>query len=290
MVIFTTNSQSASFCARGRCCAAGCGVRRLGAVLLHPRQGARELLRVVDLLVDAPGELGHVDHLVAHAQPALEEPRVHDGAGDAHGDRAHGEVRGAAHAGRGEPGPGELQELLLHVGGDAGVAAVLHVPAVDAERGQALLRVRGEDCREVDRARPLGAVEAPDRLRGEGIHVHGLGAVAPARGDGEGHPHALAPELLRRPRRLGHPADARVRDDALHGQAARVADGLREQIGHRPRHGHGLALEGLPDPFPPSVDGRPDTDLRQASLEPLGGGHGFHSFCAGHGVNSFVRS
>ena len=68
---------------------------------------------------------------------------------------ADGEVRGRPRmARRREAGPGEAQQLVLDVRGDGAVGAVLHVPAVDAERGQALLRVRRElHGREVHRAR-----------------------------------------------------------------------------------------------------------------------------------------
>ena len=44
-------------------------VEALGAVLFHPVEGFRELDRIVDLLVHAAGELRHVHHLVAHAEP-----------------------------------------------------------------------------------------------------------------------------------------------------------------------------------------------------------------------------
>ena len=63
----------------------------------------------------------------------------------------------------------------------ADVAGVLHVAAVDREGGQTLLVVRRQRRREIDRAGPLGAVEAPDRLRPQRVHVDGLAAVAPAR-------------------------------------------------------------------------------------------------------------
>ncbi len=70
------------------------------------------------------------------------------------------------------PARAKLQQLLLHIGGNVGVAGVLHVAPVDAEGGQALLVVAGQHGRQVDRAGPLGAVEAPHRLGDQRVHVH----------------------------------------------------------------------------------------------------------------------
>ena len=47
------------------------------------------------------------------------------------------------------------------------------------------------------------------------IHVHGLGAIAPAGRDGERDANAFSFELLGAARGLGHAADSRIGDDAL---------------------------------------------------------------------------
>ena len=133
--------------------------------------------------------------------------------------------------------------------------------AVDAEGGQALLRVRGEDGGEVHRARPLRAVEAPyglDRVR---VHVHGLAAVAPAGRDRDGDGDALAGELLRAGGGFGHAADGGIGDDAFDGGPVRIAEAAGQQGGDALRHAHGLVFQGFADAVHTAVDGRTDADL-----------------------------
>ena len=152
--------------------------------------------------------------------------------------------------------------------------ALLDVAPVDAERGQALLVVRGQHRRQVDGARPLGPVEAPDRLRVLGVHVHRLRAVAPGRGDGEGQADPLALEEGRGRGGLGDPADAGRGDDALDGEAVRVAQPRAQQLRHRARHLQRLALERLADALPPPVDRGADADLRHGPDQAVRGGSG----------------
>ena len=124
----------------------------------------------------------------------------------------------------GQSGADEAEDFRPHVGGNLRGVLVLHVAAVDAEGGQSLLGVPGQHGGQVDRPRPLSAVETPDGLGQQRIHVHGFRAVAPAGRDGERHAHARSGELLRRPGGLGDAADAGVGDDAFHRRAARVAE------------------------------------------------------------------
>jgi hypothetical protein len=269
--------------------AAALGGRRvevlaLGAVLLHPGQRLLVLGLVIDALVHAADELRHVDGLDAHAEVFLEERLVHDGAGDAHGDAAHAEVRLAAHGGHGQAGAGEAQDLLRHVLRDGVVAAVLDVAAVDAERGQALLGVAGQHGRQVHRTRALGAVEAPDRLRAQGVHVHGLAAVAPAGGDGEGQAHVLAGKLVGAGGGLGDAADAGVGDHALDGSAGGVAQRGADQLGRGLGQGHGLLFERLAHAAQAAVDGGADTDPRQV-VEHVGTLHAYSFVGCGAGLN-----
>ena len=94
--------------------------------------------------------------------------------------------------------------------------------AVDAECRQSLLRMRGEHSGQIYRARTLGAVESPHRLGPMRVHVHGLAAVAPAGGHGDGGAHALALEFLLTSGSLGHAPDGAVGNDALHGRTITV--------------------------------------------------------------------
>ena len=70
-------------------------------------------------------------------------------------------------------------------------------------------------------------------------------------------------------RRLGHAADARVGDDALHRRAAGVAEVLGNQLGHRLGHAHRLVFQRLADALAAAVDGRPDADLGKRSDETI---------------------
>ena len=243
----------------------------LATVRLHPGECLGELDFVVNPPVDAPDELGHVHRLAAHPEPVLEEVRTDDRSGDAHGRSAHGEVGAAAHGRGGESGADEAQDLLAHVIRDLLVPAVLHVVPVDAERGQALLRVAREDRGEINRARPLRAVEAPHSLGRERVGVHRLGPVAPARRDGERDTDVLAAELLGAGRRFGDAADAGVRDDALDRLSGRVAQGRTNELRRGLCHGHGLGFEGFAHAAEAAVDGRADADFGQVGEDGVHG-------------------
>ena len=111
----------------------------------------------------------------------------------------------------GQAGLGKLEQLVLDIRGDRLVAHILDVASVDVEDGQALLVVGGRDRGQIDRAGSFGAVEAPDGLGQMRVHVHGLGAVAPAGRHGQRDADAFAAELLGAGRGLGHAADAACR-------------------------------------------------------------------------------
>ena len=133
---------------------------------------------------------------------------------------------------------------------------------VDAECGQPFLRVAREDGGEVDRARALRAVEAPDPFDRHRIHVHRLRAVAPARRDRQRDVHARAAELLCARRRLRDAADGRVRDDDLHGIAVCVAQVLLEELLRCACHAHRLLLKCAAhvENAAPPVDRRTNTN------------------------------
>ena len=160
--------------------------------------------------------------------------------------------------------PSEPEELFLYVVRDGGVVRVLNLVAVNAEGRQALLGVGGENGGQIDRAGTLRAVEAPDRLDGVRIGVHGLGAVAPAGRHGEGDVHAGFAELVGTGGGFAHAPDGGVRDDDLDGFAVGVAEVLLEELRRGFRHVHGLILKGFAylQGAAPSVDGGADADDR----------------------------
>ena len=186
---------------------------------------------------------------------------IDDRTGDAHRDVAERHVALAADGGDGEAGAGEAQELFLHVGGDRGIAGVLHVTAVDRESRQALLVVRGERGGQIDGARTLGAVEAPDRLRTQRVHVDRFAAVAPARRDGDRQADVGDLELVFARGRFGHAADAGIGDHALDRLAGGVAQILLQELGRANGHVHRLLFERLAHAQATVVDGRADADF-----------------------------
>ena len=236
-------------------------------VFVHPGLGQLELLVVVDAFLPAADELDHVHLLHAHAEVLFQEGRVHDGARDAHGHAAHTEVALAAHRRHRKARPHKAQQLLLHVLGDGAVARVLHVMAVEGEGGEPLLVVPGQGRGQVHRARPLRAVEAPDRLRAQGVHVQRLRAVAPAGRHRHGEPHVFPRKLRLALRSLRNAADGRIRDHALHRQTARVLELGFDQRGHGLGHAHGLGLQPLADALAPAVDRRADAHLGQIAAQ-----------------------
>ena len=223
-------------------------VPALLAVLLGPGQGLLELGLVVNSLGHAADDLDLVHALHPHPKVILDEVLIDDGPADAHAHGTDLQVALAPHGGHGHGGPAEAEQLLPYVGGDVGdLVQILHLMAVDAEGGQALLGVGGQHGGQIHRAGALGAVEAPHALDGHGVHVHSLRAVAPAGGDGEGDVHVLLLELGGAGGCLGHPSDGGVGNDHLHRLAVAVENVLLKQLLGGLGHGHGLVLQGFTD-------------------------------------------
>ena len=235
-------------------------------MFFHPRHGGGELFLVILALAHAAGDFGHVHGLDAHAEPFFPHFGIDHRAGDAHRGAADGEVGFAAHEGHGEAALGEGEQFFLHVPGDLGVGGGLHILAINAEGGEALLGVAGEHGGEVNRPRALGAVETPHRLGSVGIHIHGLGTVAPAGRHGERDAHVVEFKLIGTGRGLAHAADAGVCDHALHRRAIRVAQGGAEKFRHGLGLIHGAGFERLAHAAEAAVDGGADADFREDCL------------------------
>ena len=133
--------------------------------------------------------------------------------------------------------------------------------AVDGEGGQSLLGIGGQHCRQIYRAGALGAIEAPDGLNGEGVHVEGFHAVAPAGGHGQGGSHVLGGEGLLAFGRFRAAADGAGRNDHLYGSAVRVLQGFDQSLGGI-GHAHGLVFQTFADAAPAAVDDRTNADFR----------------------------
>ena len=90
--------------------------------------------------------------------------------------------------------------------------------------GKTLLRVPGQSRRQIDRARPLGSVETPDRFGRERVHIHRLAAVTPTWRHGQRNADAFALKLGGALRGFADAADCAVGDDDFDRQAASVTD------------------------------------------------------------------
>ena len=132
--------------------------------------------------------------------------------------------------------------------------------AVDAEGGDTDLSVACQGGGKVHGAGALGAVEAPDGVRHRGIHVGGLGAVAPAGGDRHGQADVVLAELGGAGLGLVNAADRGVSDDDLDGGAVRVTQVGGEKLGDGLRHVHGLLFERLTNALTAAVNSGADSD------------------------------
>ena len=120
----------------------------------------------------------------------------------------------------------------------------------------------GENCGEINRAGTLRSVEAPDRLRGLRIHIHGFGTVAPTGGDGQGNSDVFAAELVRTCCGFRNTADCGVRNDTFNRSAVRMTKCGADEFSRRTRHLHGLLFKRLANPFSSAVNCGTNPDFR----------------------------
>ena len=231
------------------------------AIFLGPGHCLGIFFLVVDALRHAADDFGQVDRLVAHAQVFLEEVGIDNGAGNTHRHATHRQVGLAAHGGYGLGGTGKAEDLLGHVSGNAVVVQVLHVTTIDAESGQPLLSMTGQDGGQINGARTFRTVEAPDGLRIIRVHVHSLGTIAPAGGHGNGGAYTLALELLGTGRALGHTADGAVGYHTLYRTAVAVLQVGGNQLGHCLGQIHGLFFQTLANTALTTVNGGADSNF-----------------------------
>ena len=236
-------------------------VLAVAEVFVRPGQRHFQLNFIIDFLVDAAAQFGHINRLDLHPQPGFKEVMVDDGASDAHRNAPHGEIAFPFHTGNGKPGAGKTQQLFLNVGRDGGVVGILDIMAVDRERRDPFLTVGGQRGGQIDGAGALRAVKSPDGLRAQRIHVDGFAAVAPARGDGDRHADVLAAELLLTGGGFRHTGDAGVGNHALDLRAAGMTELLANQRGGGFCHIHGLRFQRLAYPHPTSVNHRANTNF-----------------------------
>ena len=143
--------------------------------------------------------------------------------------------------------------------------------AIDGEGWQPLLGMGSQHSGQVDGAGALGAVEAPYRLDGAGVHVEGLAAVAPAAGNGQRSHHIFGLELVGTGCGFGAAADGGIGNDTLHRGAVRVTQVFFDQGLGITGHGHGLVLQTFTNAAPAAVDGGTDTDfgIKHLALPPF---------------------
>ena len=237
-------------------------VNALGAVVLDPCHGALVFLVIVDLQLDAAQHLAQIHPLGTQAKVFLHHIGIAIAAHNAHGNAADIDIGLVLHPADSHSAASEAQDLFLHIGGDARVAHILYVTAVNGKGRQAALSVCGKHGGKVNRTGLFGAVEAPDRLDGVRVHIKGFGSVAPAGGHAEGGHHVLGGELPLDRSRLGTATDGGTADDALHGGTVGITQMLGDQRRRVFGHIHGLLLQALAHAAPAAVDNGSDADFR----------------------------
>ena len=266
----------------------------LPAVLLNPGNRLFVFFGIVDILVHAADDFALINGFTAHSEEFLKEIGIDDGTCDPHCDAAHRKIAFAAHVGDRKTGTHKTENLLFHIRGNLLAVLVLHVTAVNAERGNTLLGVSGKYGCEIDRSGTLGSVEAPNGFRSLRIHVHRFGTVAPAGSDGQGDADVFPAEFVRAGGSFRNSADRGVRDHAFNRGAVRVTKRGRDELSGGNSHLHGLFLQRFADSFPSAVDRGTDPDFRVCRR--LDDGSGFRcgldcfllSFCC-HTVCSFFK-
>ena len=223
-------------------------VKADAAVFLCPCKRTRIFVGIVDFLGHAADDLHLVNRFHAHAEVVLDEVDVDLRARNAHAKRADLQIGPTAHRSGCDRGSAEAEQLFGHVDGNFGVVEVLHVATVDAEGGQALLRVCGKHGGKIDRTGALGAVKAPNALDRVRVHVHRFGAIAPAGRDRERDRNALTLEFFGPRRRFGNATDGGVGDHNLHGGTVGVAQIVLKKLGGTVSHAHRLLLQRLTHP------------------------------------------
>ena len=198
-------------------------VKALFAVGANPAERLFVFLGVVDAQRHAAQNFSQVAPLGADAEIFLEHFRVTIAAHDAHGHSAHIDIGFVLHPAHSNSTACIAQNFFLHISGNGFIGCILHVMAVDGKSGQSLLGVCRQHSCEINCARALGAVKAPNRLDGFRVHIKCFTAVAPARGDSQCCHNVFAAEFILASRRLCAAADGAVRNHALHGRAVGIA-------------------------------------------------------------------
>ena len=172
--------------------------------------------------------------------------------------------RFTAHCGSSHSGTAKAQKLFAHVGRDVSVVGILHVAAINAKCRTALLSMGGKHRSQINSARTLSAVESPHALDGERVHIHGFGAIAPARCYGERDVNARLLELLGASSALAHTAYGGVGNNHLHRFAIRVTYILFKKFGCSTSHVHRLFFKRFAhlEHAAAAVDGWTDADYR----------------------------
>ena len=199
-------------------------IRAFLAVCTDPGKGFFIFGAVINFFVDSPYDFAHVGVFTAHVEIVFKKIRIHDGSRDSHCDIPDGKIRLSAHQPHRKGRTGETQNLFPHIFRNAAVIRILHVFPVDSECGESLLCVSGKHGGEIDRSRALRTVEAPDRLLGERVHVHGFGSITPAGSHAECGSHIQSCEFLCTCGRFGDSADRCVRNDALDRLPVRIPE------------------------------------------------------------------
>ena len=217
----------------------------LGAVFLGPFKGFLKLFFIINSLFHTAENFNLVNAFNSHSEIFLKEFGVDNGAGYTHADRAYLQVGFAFHCGNCHGCSCKAEQFFSYIVGDCGIIRILHIFAVDAEGGQAFLRVGSQHGGKVNGAWPFGCIKAPYALNSVGVHIHCFRAVAPAGCNGKGNVNALFFEFGGAGGGLCHSAYRGIRNNNLYGLAVGVFDILSEKVRGGLGHIHSLVLNGF---------------------------------------------
>ncbi len=175
---------------------------------------------------------------------------------DPHRNTAHRQITFPLHARHGQASTGKTQQLFLDIRRNHLVARILHIMTIDRKCRNPFLVVRSQRSRQIDRARALGAVKAPDSFRAQRVHIDGFAAVAPARGHGNRQANVRGAELLFAGGGFRHTGDATVGNHAFNGRSTGVTQFFTQQRSRGFRHVHGLLFQRFAHSHPAAINYR----------------------------------
>ena len=213
------------------------------AVLLCPLQSSLELCLVIDTLFHTAEYFNLIHRLYTHAQIGLHEILVHDGSADSHGNGTDLQVAHSAERSCCNRCASEAEKHLRNILRNRIIVRFLYVAAIHSECRDSLLRMCCKNGCQIYSSRSLCRIQSPHALDCGGIHIHGLGSVAPAGCYGKSDINALFLELLSTQRALTNTSDCCIRNDYLNRCSVCISQVVLIELLRSLSHSHCLLFQ-----------------------------------------------